>query len=609
MDEYRARHTAREQSRKSEEATTDRIGNVRLGLAAIAAILVILPLFVREGGPWWALVPVAAGFVALGIWHDRVSARLRRATAAEGYYARELDRVDEKWRTLEDDGGDLVPEDPHLAQLGADLDLFGPASAFQLINRSVTLYGRSTLAAWLIDPCDVARARGRQAAVAELAQLIDVRESLAVAAAGDGLTRLRDDLLLEWAEHADPLPARAVLQVLGILQPILLVATVVVWAVTDIGAPMVMAILAHIATLLAVRRPVERRAARISTPDRALSRYAELLDAIESAGFKSDALVELVQSLKTDGQPASARIGELRRLVERLDARHNVFFSLTIGPILLWDMNLILRAERWQQVVGPSLRGWFRTIGEVEALSSLGAYAYERPHYAMPELTSDAGVFEATQLSHPLIDRSKVVSNDIRLGGPGSVLLLSGSNMSGKSTFLRAIGLANVLGRAGAPVPAQAARLSDAQLVTSIRVSDSLARGASHFYAELERIKLTLDLAANHGGHILYLLDEMLHGTNSKERYIGAVSVIRWLSHHSAMGVVTTHDLELAKVGDELAAGLLTNMHFGDDVGEGKIHFDYMLKSGPVRSTNALRLMREIGIDIDMVAPLESNAS
>jgi len=261
----------------------------------------------------------------------------------------------------------------------------------------------------------------------------------------------------------------------------------------------------------------------------------------------------------------------------------------------------VLRAENWQRETGPHLRAWLQTLGELEALSSLGAFAYERADYAMPELVDDVGVLELKNLAHPLLRRDEAISNDITLGGPGSVLLLSGSNMSGKSTFLRALGVNQVLARMGAPVAATLMKSSAFVLATSIRVSDSLARGASHFYAELERIKQALDLGTAHHGAVLYLLDEMLHGTNSKERYIGAVSVIRWLSQAKAVGVVTTHDLALAKVASLVEQGLVTNMHFGDDIDEDEIQFDYTLKPGPVVTTNALRLMKAVGIDVEMI--------
>lgn len=602
-----------------EEKKADRLGNVRLVLAAITLALVLLPLGVRQSWPWWSLIPMGIIFLILGAAHDRVSTRQRRFAAARRFWRGELDRLEEKWRELEDDGSDVAPASfapegptngdraaipmPHRAAvLAGDLDLFGKASLFQLVCRAHTPHGRRTLARGLIEPVKPEFARARQDAVKELAALVDRREALAVAASAEGEGKLSDAALLNWAEHPKPLPAGPTLRAIGILEPALLFITGLTWLITGVPHYFVIAAILQLVTLMAVRKIVSERAEALSTPDRALTRYADLIDAIEAAPFKAPELAALQQRLRVEGKSAGQQIRELHKLVERLEASHNMFWALTFGPALLWDLNIVLRAEKWQLASGKKLRGWFEVIGEIEALASFAAFSWERPDYGFPVFADKAGVFKALALSHPLIDRRRVVANDLELGGPGSVLLLSGSNMSGKSTLLRAVGINVVLAQAGGPVAAKELLLSPVALSTSIRVTDSLARGASHFYAELQRIKSTLDAANQEGSRLLYLLDEMLHGTNSRERYIGAVSVIRWLSQHGAVGIVTTHDLALAKVEDELP-GKVTNAHFGDEVVGEKIYFDYKLRQGAVRSTNALRLMRAIGIDIELSAP------
>ncbi|MEM7678846.1 MAG: hypothetical protein AAF449_22925 [Myxococcota bacterium] len=308
------------------------------------------------------------------------------------------------------------------------------------------------------------------------------------------------------------------------------------------------------------------------------------------------------------GTGATQQIRGLERLVELLDARLNFFFAVSLSPMLLWELNLVLRTERWRRAVGPHLRPWLQATGEVEALASLGALSHERPDYAFAEFAPGPARFEAKKLTHPLIHRDQVVGNDLTLGGQGSVLLLSGSNMSGKSTLLRSVGLAWVLARAGAPVPAERLTMSALRVATSVRIVDSLAAGTSHFYAEVKRLKHIVDAAkapvADGGPNaapapLLYLLDEVLHGTNSRERYIGAVTVVKWLASVGAMGIVTTHDLALATLADELPAEKAVNRHLSDTVTDGKIRFDYTLRDGPVQSTNAIRLMKSVGIDLD----------
>jgi hypothetical protein len=583
------------------ERASNRLGNIRLALALVTLVLLLLPLAVRSSWPWWSLIPIGAVFVALGIVDDRVTSRRRRWSAARRHWRGELDRFEEKWRELPDDGADVSPRDG-LASLATDLDLFGPASLFQLVSRAHTPHGRRVIAQWLVRPAEVKEIAARQQAVKELAKREDLREALAVAASAEGEGRLSDEKLLAWGEHPQPLPFGGPLRVIAIGQPLVLFAGAIAWL---FGAPLivlVVPVLVQIAVILAIRGAVSERAEVLSSPDRALSRYADLIETIEKSDLGSPALSAIKARLSTEGESASSRIRRLHRLVEMLEASRNMFFALSLGPILLWDLNVVLRAEGWQKSTGKRLRGWFEAIGEVEALASFGAFSAERPDYGFPTFSSAPGVFRSSGIAHPLIDRRRVVANDLTLDGPGSVLLLSGSNMSGKSTLLRAIGVNVVLAEAGAPVAATSLEMSPSILTTSIRVTDSLARGASHFYAELQRIKSAVDVAAKEGPRLLYLLDEMLHGTNSKERYIGAVSVIRWLSGRGAFGVVTTHDLALSRVAEELP-GKVTNLHFGDEVVENQIRFDYKLKPGPVVSTNALRLMRAIGIDIELSAP------
>ncbi len=603
-------------ARDQAKTRGEQLGNVRLIFAGLGLVLILLPLFTKEGSPWLGLIPLAVLFVVVGKLQDWALDRERRNDGAARFHREALDRIHERWRDLPDTGeglpapavlaprDDLRPGGPagelpptHFA---GDLDLFGKASLFQLVSRALTEPGRRTLADWLTAPAAPGEVRARQAAVRELAANLDFSESLYDAAAGGEVGPIDDRKLVAWAESTTPLPAARLLSFLGIGHPLLLAGTLAVFLAGGPRAPLVIAIVLQVITAYLTRRVTEPRASVLSGPERALRRYASLITVIESAELSAERLQALQGKLQTKGGSASERIRSLTRLVDLLDARLNMFFALSLGPALMWDLNLTLRAERWRREVGPGLAGWFGAIGEIEAMMSLAALARERPDYAFPTFV-DGCVFASEGLAHPLIDRRRVVANDLTLGGAGSVLLLSGSNMSGKSTLLRSVGINQVLARAGGPVAATALALSDLELATSVRVVDSLAHGTSHFYAELSRLKHVVDLAQSSERPVLYLLDEMLHGTNSRERYIGAVSVIRWLAASGAMGIVTTHDLALAEVARELPPGKVTNRHFSDDVVEGKMRFDYRLREGPVSSTNALRLMRAVGIDVDFV--------
>lgn len=613
--DYQRVHEERSAALAVEERTSDRLGNLRLFLVLIAVVLVLLPLFVRHGGPWWALLGMLGLFVWLGRWHDRVQKRVRRLSASVVFFGRELARLEERWRELPDTGVDLDPvlslehasdsdaNDVQQAHLAGDLDVFGRASLFQLLSRAVTRGGRGTLARWLLEGAGREEALVRQEAVRELAPRIELRERLYVAASGDGHALLEPRSLLEWGEHPEPLPHRGLLRAVAFVQPAFLVGA---GAGLLFGLPppvFLVAVLLHLAVFSLVRKPVTLRLQRLFSPDRTLLRYADLIEEVEAARFASARLQSVQEALKTEGVTASERLRQLRRISERLEWNMNIFFALSFGPALLWDLHHVLQAERWQAQTGPRLRAWFVALGELEALVSLAGFAFERPDYAFPDLIEAEGTFSARSLSHPLLDRRKARGNDLVLGGPGTVLILSGSNMSGKSTLLRSVGVNVLLARAGAPVAATELVLSPIELVTSIRVVDSLSQGTSHFYAELQRIREALNRGKERGPRLLYLLDEMLHGTNSKERYVGAVSVIRWMSEQRCLGIVTTHDLALARVAEVLPGGAVTNKHFGDTVVGSEINFDYVLRDGPVETTNALRLMRAIGIDIELSAP------
>lgn len=590
---------------EAAERSAERIGNLRLVLALLALGLVLMPVVTRSGTPWWGLIPVSVLFLALAKVQDRALERRRWAAAALEFFELAIARLEERWRDLPDTGADVGRPWSSSQHPADDLDLFGPASLFQLISRSVTAGGRRTLASWMAEPASPLEVAERQAAVRALAEAVDVRCDLYAAAATEDNRGLDEGPLLGWAESKRPLTGRPALTVIGFVQPAALLLTAALAFVFDgPREPFYLVAVLQVAVLFTLRRITAERAEVLAGPERSLSRYGRLIDVVEripdGAAPRLDALRN---ALTVEGEPASSRLRRLERLVGMLEAQRNLFFALTLGPALLWELHVVLRAEAWRERTGPRLRGWLAALSEVEALSSLAAFAHERPDYGFPEMSETPGTFDATGLVHPLIDRRRVVENDLCLGGPGSVLLLSGSNMSGKSTLLRAVGLALVLARSGAPVPARRLVLSALRLQTSVRLVDSLAEGSSHFYAELRRLKSIVDLAAAPGPPLLYLLDEVLHGTNSRERYIGAVSVIRWLSKQGAIGIVTTHDLALANMAATMPPGLMTNAHLGDDVEDDNLRFDYRLRPGAVRSTNALALMRAVGIEVELVEP------
>jgi DNA mismatch repair ATPase MutS len=335
--------------------------------------------------------------------------------------------------------------------------------------------------------------------------------------------------------------------------------------------------------------------AAAETPVQSLSRTASLLGCIESERFHSERLAELRNELETTGRPPSGELDALRRLVDRRDARRNQFFA-PIAALLMWGTHVALALESWRARCGPRLAVWVAAAGEIEALCALASFAYEHPDDPFPEIVEGETLFEGEGLGHPLLPESRCVRNDLRLGRHPQALVMSGSNMSGKSTMLRTVGCNAILALAGAPVRARRLRLSPLRIAASIRIVDSLREGQSHFMAEITRLRQVVEISRG-TPPALFLLDEILHGTNSHDRRIGAEAVIQGLVDHGALGIVTTHDLALTEIvprsGERLA-----NVHFEDHLEDGLMRFDYALREGVVTKSNALALMRSVGLDV-----------
>jgi DNA mismatch repair ATPase MutS len=325
--------------------------------------------------------------------------------------------------------------------------------------------------------------------------------------------------------------------------------------------------------------------------------FSELLERLEKERFNESPLLDQLQHrLAASGLIASAEIARLRRLVSRLDWQRNVLFA-PIGFAILWSPQIAMAIERWRASCGRHIREWIAGAGEFEALCSLAGYSYEHPADVFPELVDQpGGWFEAEGLGHPLIADAQCVRNDVRLGGEIRLLIVSGSNMSGKSTLLRAVGLNTVLAWAGAPVRAKGLKISPLRVGASIRVLDSLQDGRSRFYAEITRLHEIVALAEG-ARTVLFLVDELLSGTNSHDRRIGAGAIVRMLLDRGAMGMITTHDLALAQIAADLG-GRATNVHFADSLENGRLHFDYRLLPGVVEHSNALDLMRSVGLEV-----------
>jgi hypothetical protein len=464
---------------------------------------------------------------------------------------------------------------------------------FERLSTARTATGERTLSGWLAGPGEVEEVRARQQAVEELRAKLDLREDLAVLGE-DVRAALDDRRVATWGSAAavrfwKGAPWAAL--VLAIAAAVAFGA----WAagITTLRWFFVVALM-EILFVGPMRKQIEAVSEAVNTPARELGLVAVLLERLERETFTGPALIALQTRLRAGSKGAAAQIARLESLIERKEWAHNQIFGVIAAP-LLWVPQFIMAIERWRQECGPHIGEWIAVVGEFEALMSLAAFAYERPEAVFPELLeSDAPRYEAKALAHPLIAIKEVVANDVSLGDK-QLWIVSGSNMSGKSTLLRAVGLSVAMAWAGAPVTAGSLRVSRLRVGASLRANDSLADHQSRFYAEIRRLKQIVDLAGS--GQTLFLLDELLSGTNSHDRRIGAEALLRGLLERGAIGLATTHDLALTEIAQAMG-GRARNVHFEDQFESGAMKWDYRLRQGTIVKGNALELMRAVGLEV-----------
>jgi hypothetical protein len=486
-----------------------------------------------------------------------------------------------------------------------DLDLFGRASLFQWLGPASTAGGRLALARWLIEPAPPDEIRARQLAVERLAAADDWR--LVMAAHGilaGGARQPEIDRFLGWAEGSDPLGPRA-----GALRIAVVVILLTMWSTLALflmgimnAALWPLPMLAGIVLSFATAEKVQAILDRAGGGQYALGRYAAIFAHAVEAPADAPRLAALRERLSSHGATAPACMRRLNRILGFGDLRRGAaILHFPVQALTLWDFHVVFALERWRRENGPRIRGWLAALAELDALSLLAGARRDNPSWAVPEIRDpDASpVIEAAALGHPLIADDRRVANDLTIGPPRTLLLITGSNMSGKSTLLRSAGLNIVLAQAGGPVCAARMTLPACDLQTSLRVQDSLERGLSYFMAALARLKGVVDAAEHErdGRVLVYLLDEILQGTNSVERSIAVRAVARHLLNAGAIGAMTTHDLAIA--GEDPIKDAAQLMHFTEILDpDGTMRFDYTLRPGLATSRNALRLMQLIGIDL-----------
>ena len=594
-EKYEKRRTYYARRLEKLTQTINRLSNLRLVLFCVGCALTVFLYMTHSSSlGQGVLLFTVVTFAALVYWHQTLRIKQNYIQALYENHDQALKRLAGEWKSFTDNGNDFTdPSHPY----SEDLDLFGSSSLFQWINIAKTFRGREKLKEALTEPPEgIGTIQNRQEAIKELARNLAWRQRFLAEARMTKRPLNSPQLIIEWAKTYDPTYLRLWVLIITRALPIITSAFLLFYLMTarvSFWFPLIGLVIQTIILFVGKQRGKALNA--VYTYKDSIKVYEKMLERFEKRTFHSNYLQSLKKGLyDRDGKPAFEQIRKLSSLAELIANRGNAMF-LIINILTLWDIQCMIALESWKEKSGRSLARWVDTIAELEALSSLAIIHMDHPAWGFPEITSESSGIVAVKMGHPLLGDS--VCNDLSIEKSSSILLITGSNMSGKSTLLRTAGINLVLSYAGAPVCARSFSCSMMSIYSCMRVSDNLGENISSFYAELLRIKQIVS-ATKTERKIFFLLDEIFKGTNSQDRHAGAKVLIRQLSKAGAMGMVSTHDLELGDLERE-SKRIIRNYHFREFYKNDEIHFDYKLRSGISTTRNAMYLIKMAGIDVD----------
>ncbi|MEZ5040467.1 MAG: hypothetical protein R2828_11255 [Saprospiraceae bacterium] len=594
---YQKRVAAFDQEALQLRRRYERFSFVRLGVF-IGGLAVAI--FVGSIAWYWAV-----GFAFLFIfgfyhfiqWHQGILHQALHTEELAKINGMEIQALDHDFQAFDNGAKYLEMEHPY----ALDFDLFGPYSLFQYINRTATEIGRQKLADYLNHPVDTPIINQRQVAIQDLQEQVGWRQHFQAYGRETADDPVHLKALYDWLKDPAFVSNQLGLKIALYVAPFWFLAALALWI---FYWPWQFFLLMLLPPAIILQRTVQRvndTHRRTTHAEAMLSHYARLIQQIEIGQFEAPFLRELQAAFLQKEQKASQSIKRLSYLISQLNVRFNVFaILLNIGG--LWDLHWVYRLEKWREAQKEKLPKWFTALSEFEVLASFGNLSYNHPHWSFP-LIQEEKQLEAIGIGHPLIHRDKVVTNDIAMPIQGHIKLITGSNMAGKSTFLRTLGINLVLGLSGSPVCARSLRLPQLQVYTSMRTQDALHESTSSFYAELKRLKVIIEaveaaaLGKAQERPIFFLLDEILKGTNSVDRHTGAKALIRQLIEYKGGGLIATHDLELGTL-EATAGGAIENLRIEVEIKNGALAFDFKLKKGVSESFNATLLMQQMGIKV-----------
>lgn len=590
---------------QKKEAYTNELGQInkkdnllvtiRSLLSVTMVLITIISLGNKDFSILFSLIPLGVTFFAVFKYHNKVQEKKTYLTNLIKVNNASLDRLNGNWTHFSNNGSShLDPNHPYTR----DLNIFGQGSLFQYINSTTTLVGEKKLALHLQSGLPHTEIPLRQDAIKELAPLVDWRQALQAQGLSNRGTYAEPKLFLEWAEKKEAFFKNANYLSLVYLLPFLTIGVLLL--VTFDLLPLFSVLLLLIGHLLIVSFTEKRIGAYFKQIEKIVTRlegFPEMIKLIEAQSFDTTFLKQIKDSFKSSQGTTSEVMATLVKISDRISFRYSPLFHIPINIVTFWDLITIAKLEKWRATSGKGVRKWFEVLAELESLNCFAELAFNNPDWATPELSTSTPFVEARELGHPLIHAEKRITNDFNIGKNGSSFIITGSNMSGKSTFLRTVGINLVLAYCGSVVCSKSFKASYMEVYSSMQTSDSLEEAVSSFYAELKRIKLIVD-AAKTNKPLIYLLDEIFKGTNSKDRIFGAKTIITQLTKLNTIGLVTTHDLELGQL-THTNPDLVKNFHFTDKIEDNKINFDYKMRPGISPTTNAVALMKMIGIDVD----------
>ncbi|HMK03770.1 MAG TPA: hypothetical protein VK489_06245, partial [Ferruginibacter sp.] len=492
------------------------------------------------------------------------------------------------------DGNEFIPKEHFYAN---DLDIFGHASLYQYINRTSSEMGSSTLAGWLSHPSPVSTILERQAAIKELSEQNEWRQELQAHGAAKKIQMATRQRLQSWFGEEHRFINKKYWVVLRYLLPVIILTVIALNIFDVVSDPFrnyFLLAFALIAFNISKRvTPLHQQVSKMADE---LDVLSESIQLIERTTFKTPFLQQLQSQFRQQNDSASAQLKQLKKILERLDLRFNIVVFIPLDILLQWDLQQAIALEKWKQQNHKNVIDWFNALGSFEAVNSLSTISFNHPTWVFPLFKEEYFFMEGKDIGHPLINPDKRVNNPVKIDDNGELMLVTGSNMAGKSTYLRSIGINTILAMAGAPVCAKYFCLSPVQVLSSMRIADNLEESTSTFYAELKKLKTVID-KVNNNEKVFILLDEILRGTNSLDRHTGSAALIRQLIKHHAAGIIATHDVGLAKMKEDYPANIL-NYHFDVQVSDDELYFDYRLKEGICTSLNASILMKKIGIEL-----------